>query len=378
MSGERAEGLIITVRSPELAEPIDLRLPGGVPVERLLPRLVESLRLPEGTYQLLHHGEPIPGDRSLFAARVLVGDTLTLHPVSGEGEGVPEDGAAAPVDRATVQSAVHLTDLLPSQIPHSPARAGRTVALWSGPAGGTGRTTLGLALAALVAAEGEDVALLALSEPAASAYLQLPRVPNVDAFLAGGQLTAAAQRVTWTGDNGPARAHILLGPARPQGVPAGADQIGALVEAAQATYDPVLIDLPPLVPGGTPWTTTPLARAGEVVLVTPPSAAGVAGMVTALAAMEDAGFDGPIRMALVQRAPECLSLREVSAGIASLWGTCPPAVEVPFWGELPARLDRGELPGLVTGPAGGLSKGGQRWVRAVEALAGCLRLVSGD
>jgi chemotaxis response regulator CheB len=63
------------------------------------------------------------------------------------------------------------------------ANSGKVVAFWSATAGGTGRTTLALALSVVAAQRGVDVLLLALSEPAVSAYLRLPRVPNIMAFL---------------------------------------------------------------------------------------------------------------------------------------------------------------------------------------------------
>lgn len=365
MADRRPDGLIVTIRSPELAEPLDLRIPGGVPVERLLPHLVEALRLPEGAYRLLRHGEPIPEDTSLFAARVLAGDTLSLQPVGEEDEEAP----ATPDPAADyAPDPVHLTDLLPSQIDGQPAHRGWATALWSGPAGGSGRTTLALALAAGAAERGEAVALLALSEPAVAAYLGLPRVPNVGTFFAGNPLPAVEQTVRWIGEEGPAGMSILLGPARPQESSAGADPIDALVAAAQASYDRFLIDLPPLVPGGTPWATIPLARADEVLLVVSPSAAGVAATVAALSVLEEIETTAEIRLALVRRAPGGLPLREMRAGISGLWGTCPTTIEVPFWGKLPSQMERGELPGR---PPGGSSRDGQRWRRAVEALAEC-------
>jgi MinD-like ATPase involved in chromosome partitioning or flagellar assembly len=374
-----ADGLIVTIRSPELAEPIDLRLPGRVPVGRLLPRLVEALRLPEKTYQLLRHGEPIAEGRSLFAARVLAGDTLSLRPAAEDSREARRDAVPAPPDRAPTSAAgaVHLADLLPSRIDLAPTRQGITVALWSGSAGGTGRTTLALALAVRAAERSETVALLALSEPAVSAYLGLPRAPNVEAFFEQGVLQAAEQTVKWAGNRGLDHMQIILGPTRPQEDTAGPDQIDALVAAAQTSYDCVLLDLPPLVPGGTPWATTPLARADAVVLVASPSAAGVAATVTALSAIERTGGRATVQLTVVRRAPGGLPLRALSAGITSLWGKCPAAIEVPFWGDLPSQLDRGELPGRMNGPAGGLSRDGQRWAKAIEAVAKCLTSESG-
>jgi hypothetical protein len=364
VADRRPDGLIVTIRSPELAEPLDLRIPGGVPVGRLLPRLVEALRLPEGAYRLLHHGEPIPEEESLFAARVLAGDILSLQPAGEEGEEIP--ATPAPV-ADSVPGTVHLADLLPSQIDGQPARRGWTTAFWSGPAGGSGRTTLALALAIRAAERGEAVTLLALSEPAVAAYMGLPRVPNVETFFAGNPLPAVEQTVRWIGEEGPVAMSILLGPARPQESSAGADQIDALVAAAQGAYDRILIDLPPLVPGGTPWASIPLARTDDILLVVPPSAAGVAATIAALSLLEEIDTTGEIRLALVRRAPGGLPLREIRAGISGLWGTCPATIEVPFWGDLPSQMERGELPGR---PPGG-SRDGQRWRRAVEALAEC-------
>lgn len=365
---ERAEGIVVTVQSLELAEPVDLRLPGGVPVGRLLPRLVEALRLPEGTYQLRRHGKPIPERQSLFAARVLMGDTLSLQPVLETNEGALGDGGLGLLDRAQETGAVRLADLLPSQIGRQPARRGTAIALWSGPAGGTGRTTLAMALAAQAAVE-ETVGLLALSEPAVSAYLGLPRTPNVEVFFEGRGMQAAEQAVQWTAAGRPAEIRIVLGPTRPQEGTRDTDRIDALVTAARAVYDRLVIDLPPLVPGGTPWATTPLGCVDEVVLAVPPSAAGVAAAVTALSAMERAGDGAVVHLAVVRRAPGGLSLREMRAGVAGVWGACPNTVEVPFWEELPAQMDRGELPGRWQGTKGGLPRGGQRWTKAVEALA---------
>lgn len=364
VSDQGADGLIVTVRSPELAEPIDLRLPGGVPVGRLLPRLIEALRLTAGPYQLLRHGTPIPEDQSLFAARVLAGDTLSLQPVV---EKIPDESIDQ-VDRARDAGAVRLADLLPSQIDRRPARRGRTVAFWSGPAGGTGRTTLALALAVRAAEHSEAVGLLALSEPAVSATLGLPRVPNVDAFFERNVLQTAEQTVQWAGDEGPAELRIVLGPTRPEEGTSDPNRVDALVTAAQRGYDRVFIDLPPLVPGGSPWATTPLTHADAVVVVTNPSAAGVAATVAALSVMEKAGITVTIHLAGVRRAPGGLPVREMRAGITSLWGTCPPLVEVPFWEDLPSKLDRGELPGRSSSLVGGLPRDGQRWIKAIETL----------
>ena len=235
----------------------------------------------------------------------------------------------------------------------------RLVAFWSGPAGGTGRTALALALAAYAAERGVDVALLALSEPAVSAYLGLARVPNVTTFFETGRLPAAEQRVSWTGEDGrPVGFSVLLGPARPRDGAVERGQIGELVEAVGAAYGLVVMDLPSLPPGGNVWAMEPLLHAGNVILVAVPTSAGVAAVVEGLATLRDIGAAGRVHLALNRRSGGGLSSRSFVEGVRGLWGDCPPvAAEVPCVPDLAAAMDRRELPDLP------------ELVEAVEALA---------
>ncbi|MBN1965387.1 MAG: hypothetical protein JW910_12130, partial [Anaerolineae bacterium] len=225
----------------------------------------------------------------------------------------------------------------------------RIVALWSGPAGGTGRTTLALALAMLAAERGLDVGLLALAEPALSAYLKLPRTPNVMAFLDEGKvLTAARQTAVWQVPDSPsateARLHIHLGPPKPALAKKVEDtQVKALVEAAHAAYDLVVIDLPALTPGPySPWLAS-MGQATDIALVCPPTSAGVVAMIEALGTLEDLGVGGTIHLVMNHRAQGApVSDKAVLAGVKNLWGDAPPvASSVPFCLDLPKAMEAG-------------------------------------
>ncbi|HEC36273.1 MAG TPA: hypothetical protein ENI39_07050 [Anaerolineae bacterium] len=227
-----------------------------------------------------------------------------------------------------------------------PMGEGRVVAFWSGPAGGTGRTTLALALAAYAAERGVDTTLLALSEPALSAYLYLPRVPNATVFFETGGLAAAEQVVAWEGEEGlRVSLRVILGPARPQKGVVERERIGALVEACRASHETVVMDLPPLVPGGNVWALEPLLRATDVALVVAPTTAGVAAAVEGLATLRDLQTANRVHLVLNHRSPGGLPARDFTAAVSRLWGSCPEPVVVAFYlPHLATALDRGELP----------------------------------
>ena len=225
--------------------------------------------------------------------------------------------------------------------------AGRVVAVWSGPAGGVGKTTLALLLAGYAAEREANPLLLALAEPGVSARLGLPRVPNVGAFFGTGDLAKAAQQVGWEG--GPAFP-VVLGPARPWEGAVEQEQVAALVGAAAAAYPLVVADLPALPPGGNAWSLEPLRHARNVVLVVAPTSVGVAAAVEGLAALRAVGASGRVVLAVNRRGTSGLPLREFVEGVRSLWGACPEAVEVPYTPDLAAVMDRGELPDEAGSP----------------------------
>lgn len=385
--------LVVTVHSASPRGACTLELPGEVPLRVWLPKLTRALQLPNAGdaggalgYRLVHQKRwrLLDEDETLLGAGVATGDELSLVSVAPaqagvrEAEGAPERGASASaeaparleitpdlgVDAAAPQEPRRSSTPSPrgdlgqraARVAHpqpGPPRArsrSGIVALWSGPAGGTGRTMLSLALAAHAAERGVDTVLLALSEPALSAYLQLPRVPNALAFFETGNLVAAEQDVSWQGEGVRARMRVVLGPARPGEVRVERGRIGGLVEVARDAHQLVILDLPPQTPGGNPWTQEALARAGDVVLVLVPTAVGVVAAVQALATLRGlsaavADRSAPsVHLLLNRRAPGGLSCRAFTEGVAQLWGSCPPVVtQVAFLPGLQPLLDRGEL-----------------------------------
>ncbi|MGD1996346.1 MAG: EsaB/YukD family protein, partial [Anaerolineae bacterium] len=244
------DSLVVTVHSSSPRGTLMLELPGEVQLRILLPKLIRVLGLPSaddgGSYQLIHQtGRRVVHEaETLLGAGVVTGDELlvvsaaaqaqsaqeeiTSSPGAGPapGEGAPTDpvvmGQAAAADSPpdpTHQSSPGFqregTRECESLNPAHDRTRGRTVAFWSGPAGGTGRTMLALALAAHAAERGADTGLLALSEPGLSAYLHLPRVPNAATFFDTGNLSAAGQAVSWESEAGEAALQVVLGPARP-------------------------------------------------------------------------------------------------------------------------------------------------------------------
>jgi MinD-like ATPase involved in chromosome partitioning or flagellar assembly len=379
--------VVVTLECPLLGEDMDLKLPGDVETGRLLPRLVEALGLLPGPYHLSFHERPLAEDETLFAAGVFTGTVLHLHP----GPASTRKAQVRP-ERATLvehapapppTAGVGLADLLPSQATPTRSSEGKAIGLWSGPAGGTGRTTLALGLSTWAVERGGDVLLAALSEPAISAYLRLGRVPNLTTYYECEELQTALQNVGWDGPDGPCRLPVLLGPARP-GEPALQEtRAAAVLAAARALHALVLLDLPALVAGGSPWALQILPLLDHLVLVAAPTTAGVAAVVEALATLRDVGGAGHVRahLVIVRRAPGGLSAHDVTAGVAGMWGSCPPlAAEIPFMPQLVDLLNRGELPtAALRGREDGtrprkdllpnLSREEERLERALESLA---------
>jgi MinD-like ATPase involved in chromosome partitioning or flagellar assembly len=221
---------------------------------------------------------------------------------------------------------------------------GRVIALWSGTAGGTGCTTLALALAGWAVEQGAGAMLLALAEPAVSAIVRCGRVPNAVAFVETGDLGAAVQTLTWGGGKD---LPVVLGPARPVQGAVEAGRVAALVEAARANYPLVVVDVPTLAPGGSNWVTEPLARATDVVLVAAPTVVGVAAVLEALATLRDEGVGTRVHL-VINHVVEHLSGEEFAEGVRSAWGSCPEiALEVGHVEGLPREVDGRELPHVL-------------------------------
>jgi MinD-like ATPase involved in chromosome partitioning or flagellar assembly len=209
-------------------------------------------------------------------------------------------------------------------------------------------------LGILAAGRGVDVVLAALSEPALSAYLGLDRLPNVmdlaESELRPADLGRVERAVVWSEKAGAPALRVLLGPARPREGRLERKRVGEVIEAVGAAHTLVLLDLPPLVPGGDVWALEPLNHASDVVLAMVPTVAGVSAAVEALVTLRDLGAAASVHLVLNRRLPGGLSAREFCAGVEQVWGRCPPVVaEAPFLPALPARMDQGELPDLVLG-----------------------------
>lgn len=328
-----------------------------------LPALAvrKAITLPQGWESHKEDFARLPGLVAGFSA------PLSWPEVVGEirarvGRLASDSGSQVP----PLNSQPETSNLRPETSPRSVAPERRTVAFWSGPAGGTGRTTLSVALAMDAAWQGVDVCLLALSEPAVSVCLGLGCAPNATAFFETGDLMAATQKVVWEGH---ARSRpclsVVLGPTRHQDGAVEEEQIRALLTAAQAAHALVVADLPPLVPGRNPWVVEPLARAAQVVLVLTPTTLGVAVAVEALGVLRDIGASGQFHLLLNQRSPGGLAVGDFVGGVTALWGSCPPVVaQVPYLPGLSPVLERGELPDL-----GGLSG----VLAALEELTGMHR-----
>jgi MinD-like ATPase involved in chromosome partitioning or flagellar assembly len=242
----------------------------------------------------------------------------------------------------------------PSQIEWAGILSRRTCAVWGGHCGGTGRTTMALSLGIVAAERGVDVSLVGLSEPGLSTYLRLNRIPNVVDFADGERrrqdLLRVERPVVWTDDGDPPVLRVLLGPARPLEGKLNRTQIGEVIESVRAAHALVLLDLPPLVPGGNRWGLEPLNHVTDVVLVIPPTKVGVVATVESLATLRDLEVAPAVHVVLNRRLPGGLTVREFSAGVEEVWGMCPTIVaEVPFLPELPALIDKGDLPDLVLG-----------------------------
>jgi hypothetical protein len=340
------------VRSPCLAQPVDLELPRDVPLARLRPALLEALRLPAGEYVLLCGARPLGDEEDLSAAGVLPGDVLDLLPAELSEKRLPPAAAPAPPPGPPA-----VTRAVPA----------RCVAFWSGPAGGTGRTTLATALALWAASTGRNVLLLALAEPAVSLYLRLPRSPDLGAFFQASSLAAALQEVTWQAGERSGALRVALGCADRAALLAeeGEASVAALLEAARAACSLLLIDLP----ARGVWAAESLRRADDVVLVCPPTARGVTATVAALAALEGIAASARVLLALVRCGPAGFAAHEVVASVRGLWRSSPPlAVEVPYLPNVAAWAERGELLEALFGGADDARRQGERLAEAAGVL----------
>lgn len=86
--------VVITLQSPHLQGAIDLELPDDVPMNQLLPKLVESLGLSPSHYRLARRSRILRDGETLQIAQILTGDILTLTSTqaprsqAGAGHGV--------------------------------------------------------------------------------------------------------------------------------------------------------------------------------------------------------------------------------------------------------------------------------------------------
>lgn len=325
---------------------------GSLPA-RVVVILPEAWVGEEGTFAAIGAVYPAPVAWHRLAQDLKqagVGRAQQAAPVPGPSTREPAlDGEAPGPDEESGPEEVgagRRTMPAPSHSPRrpGPGRTGRVVAFWSGPAGGTGRTTLALALAAHAAEQGVDTTLVALSEPALSAYLGLPRVPNVEGVLEGGPLEEATQRIGWKSNGGRVTLNVILGPKRPQDGVADRDQVADLLEAVAGACELAVFDLPALTPGGSPWALEPIVHAGDVVLVAVPFTVGVTAVVEALVALKGL-TDANLHLVLNRRAPGGIAQAGFVEGVESLWGSCPPvAAEVGFLPGMAEALERAALP----------------------------------
>ncbi len=371
--------IAVTVQSPALPTPVDLALPGDVEVGRLLPILVQTLKLEVQRYSLRHRSRTLDETETLCEARVLNGDTIALLPASdgpqeSERRFLPSMGGTASWDdplQVYLISRPKEQTITPYGVPSN------VVSIWSGPAGGTGRTTLALSLAALAARERqEDWVLAALSEPAVSAYLCLSRYPNVMRFLAGGKLKDAIQYARVTDADQPERSlrlRILLGPPQPSKAPADREGLAALIETLRSTFPLVLFDLPPLVPGWNPWSIDPLVQTDNLVLLIPPTVAGVSAALEAMVVVERLALAASLHLVISRRSPGGMSRSQVSDAIRRIWGRAPDILaDIPHMHTLPALFDEGGIPFLTPGPVQGGEAG---WAEAVVAIANAVGII---
>jgi MinD-like ATPase involved in chromosome partitioning or flagellar assembly len=254
----------------------------------------------------------------------------------------PDPPAPAPADSAPSPSAPP-----PVAVPPPPPGEGRVVTFWSGPAGGTGCTTLALAFSALAAGRGLGTILLALSEPAVSTYLHLDRVPNIASFFTASEkrLEAATQRIGWGEQNERVGMHVMLGPARPRDGVIEPGQLSSVIEAARAAYPVVVVDVPSLPPGGNPWAMVPLQHATDVMLVEAPTVMGISATVEVLAILHELSLSSRVHLALNQRFPSgAFTSRDFRAGVEAVWRSCPDVTRVGFVQDLPGSMNGGEIP----------------------------------
>ena len=89
--------VVVTVQSSLLQRFVDLELPGEVPLQALLPALVNALQLPFAgsagqpiAYQLYRQPQrsPLPASETLLSAGVVTGDVLALVQIGAEPGGV--------------------------------------------------------------------------------------------------------------------------------------------------------------------------------------------------------------------------------------------------------------------------------------------------
>jgi MinD-like ATPase involved in chromosome partitioning or flagellar assembly len=232
-------------------------------------------------------------------------------------------------------------------IPPPPPGGGRVVAFWSGPAGGTGCTTLALAFSALAVGRGARTILLAFSEPAVSTYLHLDRVPNISSFFTAKdrQLQAASQRVGWGSQTAPVDMRVILGLARPCDGVVTLDQLATVIEAACGAYPFAVVDVPSLTPGGSVWSMLPLQYATDIVLVMPPTVTGVAATIEALTTLRELPAPGRVHIVLNQRFPKgSFATKDFRAGVEAVWRSCPDVTRVGFVDDLPGSMNEGEIP----------------------------------
>lgn len=219
----------------------------------------------------------------------------------------------------------------------APPRGARTVlAVWSGSAGGTGKSTLAAEIAGLAAARGMPAALVGLNEPGGivAALEARPRPDLLDLARGEGVVQKRGALDLVPGPSDPARWGALG-----EGGPALRDALLDALAGLRATHALLVLDLPPAWGGA--LVDAALTLADRALYVMRPTAADGAVAARALLALARMQKPAVVAWNLVSGGA---GTDDINRALAEIGVAAPAAVgSVPFHPGVGAARDRRQL-----------------------------------